>query len=85
MRTVSLRRLFCAAFIAASASSLYAESPSPDFVTQKTRILQLTDKQYYVSLCHLILGDTKGILTMFVRKVTIQRKGMAGDQASNKA
>ena len=40
----------------------------PDFVTQKTRILQLTDKQYYVSLCHLILGDTKGILTMFVRK-----------------
>ena len=26
------------------------------------------DKQYFVSLCHLILGDTKGILTMFVRK-----------------
>ena len=26
------------------------------------------DKQYFVYLCHLILGDTKGILTMFVRK-----------------
>ena len=40
----------------------------PDFVTQKTCILQLSDKQYFVSLCHLILGDTKNILTMFVRK-----------------
>ena len=35
-----------------------------DFVTQKTCILQLCDKQYFVSLCHLILGDTKGILNM---------------------
>ena len=41
---------------------------SPDFVTQKIRILQLVDKQYFESLGHLILGDTKGILTMFVRK-----------------
>ena len=41
---------------------------SPDFVTQKTRILQLIDKQHFVSLRHLILGDAKGFLTMFIRK-----------------
>ena len=40
----------------------------PDFVTQKTYILQLFDKQYFVSLRHLILGDAKGVLTMFIRK-----------------
>ena len=40
----------------------------PDFVTQKTLILQLIDKQYFVSLRHLILGDAKGFLTMFIRK-----------------
>ena len=38
----------------------------PDFVTQKTLILQLIDKQYFVSLRHLILGDAKGFLTMFI-------------------
>ena len=40
----------------------------PDFVTQKIRILQLIDKQSFVSLRHLFLGDAKGFLTMFVRK-----------------
>ena len=40
----------------------------PDFVTQKTYILQLFDKQYFASLRHLILGDAKGVLTMFIRK-----------------
>ena len=40
----------------------------PDFVTQKIRILQLIDKQCFVSLRHLILGDAKGFLTMFIRK-----------------
>ncbi|MDK7763501.1 hypothetical protein QP580_08670, partial [Prevotella bivia] len=40
----------------------------PDFVTQKIRILQLIDKQSFVSLLHLFLGDAKGFLTMFVRK-----------------
>ena len=32
----------------------------PDFVTQKIRILQLIDKQYFVSLRTLILGYAKG-------------------------
>ena len=40
----------------------------PDFVTQKTYIFYLIDNQIFVSLCHLLLGDTKGFLTMFVRK-----------------
>ena len=40
----------------------------PDFVTQKILILQLIGKQYFVFLRHLILGDAKGFLTMFIRK-----------------
>ena len=44
MRTVSLRRLFCAAFIAASASSLYAESPSvPAYAPDATGSYQPTE------------------------------------------
>ena len=49
-------------------NQLLANTAPPDFVTQKTCILQLIDEQYFVSLCHLILGDTKCFLTMFVRK-----------------
>ena len=41
---------------------------APDFVTQKTYIFYLVDNQIFVSLCHLLLGDTKVFLTMFVRK-----------------
>ena len=33
------------------------DTPPPDFVTQKTCILQLFDKQYFVSLRRLILRD----------------------------
>ena len=43
---------------------------APFFLTSslKNTYFITFDKQYFVSLCHLILCDTKGVLTMFIRK-----------------
>ena len=49
----------------------YQMVPPQSFLTSSLKkyvFYILVDKQHFVSLCHLILGDTKGILTMFVSK-----------------